>query len=337
MTTHENIDETWPTTNNGDNIRWEIVKTEEEEYLDKLQTKLKNVMSHTVHSNSRNNIKNTGSSNKGGPNHSIEVEPDDLEDNGNSSNLLPIDDEGLHLLYNQDSNHDYHVVTSEEIISEINTTEQSTALPHPDQSSNTLFPPDDNAQQQQDVDVDVSDIAPGLVRPRMVRFRSRVRIGSGIRNISSSSSTCGSVSSSISVPLRESGSLASRPNLTGHTTASLTEMLTTDATNAWLQGLSTVRRAKRQPRNETGLNQNTNRSPTERTALLARVYSYAEPTENDLDNELDRIQAAARKTEEEVVFGKWPWRLFNRYWWWWRIEWIICCCERFDDESDSDN
>lgn len=38
-TAHDNIiDDTWPnTTTNAENIHWERVKTEEEEYLDKLR------------------------------------------------------------------------------------------------------------------------------------------------------------------------------------------------------------------------------------------------------------------------------------------------------------
>lgn len=48
-----------------------------------------------------------------------------------------------------------------------------------------------------------------------------------------------------------------------------------------------------------------------------------------------RMAQASRKTEDDVVFGRWPWRLFNSQWWWWKLEPVICCCYYVDD-SDSE-
>lgn len=247
----------------------------------------------------------------------IDAEPIDLEDSDDHI-IPPVDDEGLHLLYDREPDKD--IVTAEDRAehSEVVVLEQE------ERSTKDADEPGaedgESGYQQIPADTSQTQTTRTLTRPRIVRFHSRVRIGSGIRNISTSSSACESASSSISVPLRESGPSESRPALTGRPTASLTEMLTTDATTAWLNGLSAVRRAERPQAGKTTAKagaprrQNSN-SPTstERTALLARVYSYSEPIENEFDNQLDRIQTAARKTEEEVMFGKWPWRLFNRY------------------------
>jgi len=46
------------------------------------------------------------------------------------------------------------------------------------------------------------------------------------------------------------------------------------------------------------------------------------------------LRALALKREEDAVFGKWPWRLFNRHWWWWHVEPVLCCC--CADDSDYD-
>ncbi|KAH8101524.1 hypothetical protein BXZ70DRAFT_933720 [Cristinia sonorae] len=56
--------------------------------------------------------------------------------------------------------------------------------------------------------------------------------------------------------------------------------------------------------------------------------------DGDLDDVEDMsLRALALKREEDAVFGKWPWRLFNRHWWWWNIEPVLCCCA---DDSDYD-
>jgi len=37
--------------------------------------------------------------------------------------------------------------------------------------------------------------------------------------------------------------------------------------------------------------------------------------------------------EDDIEFGKWPWRALNRHWWKWQIESTLrCCCS---DESDA--
>lgn len=153
------------------------------------------------------------------------------------------------------------------------------------------------------------DATPDLIlspsRQRTVRFRSRVRITSGVHSVSTSSS-CGSRSSSISVPLRG----------THEPTASTS----TAPINGWLTNLSSPRNASRDQRGKSI-------GPSsayvdERTPFASANHpgsrrSYTEQSEDDIEDEdedeIDRLRAAARKSEEEVMFGKWPWRLLNRH------------------------
>ena len=87
------------------------------------------------------------------------------------------------------------------------------------------------------------------------------------------------------------------------------------------------------------------------------LTGIADGDEEELARE-QRLARASRKTEEEVVFGKWPWRLLNTHvsnilvslilgslicpsllqsqWWWWKLEPMICCCY-YADESDSES
>ncbi|KAF8530938.1 hypothetical protein JB92DRAFT_2854384 [Gautieria morchelliformis] len=267
-------------------IRWETVKTEEEEYLDKLQSKLTRVMDGFQKSPDEP----TGS-------------PIDPDEHPALRFTTPHDnDEGLHLMY------DY---------------------PHPTADgtpSTQPFPSSHLSKVDGMPDVDASPS-----RQRTIRFRSRVRIASGVHSVSSSR---GSRSSSISVPLQGPHG----PNVSANTSP-LSEMLPSEAANAWSRSLSSSRKAS-SDRPEIRRKSASPRSSRvdERTPFASGSRrSYTEQTEDevqeDSDAELERLQAAARKSEEQVMFGKWPWRILNRHWWWWKAEPIICCCSELDDSD----
>lgn len=265
----------WPTLSPDDgppNVRWETVKTEEEEYLDKLQSKLSRVMSEGYKR-----------SQKSDDHCATGADPDDNV----ASDGPPDNDEGLHLLYLASG-------------------------------AASQLPPGTPSDDGRFVQGDLAESPMG--RSRTVRFRSRVRITSGIHGLSTSSSS--TASSSISVPLRGSGTYDTSKFLSvpPAPTASLSEMLPTVATNAWLNEIAAAGRKRRR----TSSRASDERSPL----IIARPRSYTEP---DADDVFDRLQRAGRKTEAQVMFGKWPWRLFNWHWWWWKLEPLVCC---FDDDSD---
>lgn len=256
-------------------IRWNSVKTEEEEYLDKLREP------SDLHS-SRLPLTLHGPESKltrvmdGFRLIDDRADPDDMPLR-EPVNQAQGHDEGLHLMY------DY---------------------PRPradDASSAQPFP---SSSQPRDVD------SSSPSRQRTVRFRSRVRITSGIH------SSCGSPSSSISVPLQGPHG----PNVST-STAPLADMLPSTAASAWPSSLSSPRKASGNGRRNDPASP---RSPhvDERTPLAPASHpgprrSYTEHSEDeaeeDEDAELDRLRAAARKSEEQVMFGKWPCRLLNRH------------------------
>lgn len=221
------------------------------------------------------------------PSKEITVDPDELP---STRIALPRDDdEGLHLMY------DY---------------------PREAGDDGPSTQPQANApSSSQPLKIDVTPNLDATPSPqRTVRFRSRVRITSGVRSLSHSSS----VSSSISVPLRG-------PNDPHVSTspAPLSDMLPSDGANGWLSSISPPRRASRD-RHEKQRSPVSPRSlpVDERTPFASASQSgsrrsYTEQWEDDVeednDAELDRIQTAARKSEEQVMFGNWPWRLLNRH------------------------
>jgi hypothetical protein len=257
------------------------------------------------------------------------LEPDELQ----GTRVAPPrdDDEGLHLMY------DYPREATDDELS---------TQPKPSSSTQPLK-------------IDVTpDLDGSPSRRRTVRFRSRVRITSGVRSVSHSSS-CGSVSSSISVPLRG-------PNDAHVSTsvAPLSDMLPSEPANARLSSVSSPRRAsldrhgkQRSPVSPRSLPVD-ERTPFASAGPSGSRRSYTEQNEDDVeednDAELDRLRAASRKSEEQVMFGKWPWRLLNRHvcvrqlfvcvahhgtrkqWWWWKFEPIVCCCSQLDEESDAE-
>ncbi|TFK40940.1 hypothetical protein BDQ12DRAFT_415408 [Crucibulum laeve] len=167
-------------------------------------------------------------------------------------------------------------------------------------------------------------------RSSRVRFRSRVRITSGINRhkhkspshfhhvdsdyfaFSRASSMSGSPSSSISAPLRSRmddeiakpgwGTLGQRVGLFAR-----------NSQQRKVNGRANSFR-KYPAHLESDANDQT---PLMRSTTL-RTYEREEETR--LSREID------------MVFGPWPSRLLNHHWWWWHLEPIICC--RCVDDSD---
>lgn len=162
-----------------------------------------------------------------------------------------------------------------------------------------------------------------------VRFRSRVRITSGLKkhrhstgnpnSTSPSSSASGSPSSSISAPLRWQadenaswGPLGRRLNAYGGSNTT-----------------SSQRRAsggKQERERERGMAARSAKllRPDERTPLIRSGRPGVSYTDHSGDeggsddaevneDEEPSSRAAALRREEEQVFGRWPWRLFNRH------------------------
>ncbi|CAL1697080.1 unnamed protein product [Somion occarium] len=180
-----------------------------------------------------------------------------------------------------------------------------------------------------------------------VRFRSRVRIASGLHRHrqsatgngdghpdhtpTSSSSTSGSPSSSISAPLRWQadenatwGPLGRRLSAYAHS-------------NGWQRRSPTTSRPQKSDQMQYTRAKVTRTGSDERTPLLSsnrpriayvdsgldgggmadderpRVLGGRFEDEDEEEAEERALRAAALRREEEAVFGKWPWRLFNRH------------------------
>lgn len=246
---------------------------------------------------------------------------------------------------------------------------------------------------------------PSSTRQNRVRFRSRVRITSGLHGhrhnktsssqngtentvttLSADSSLTSSPSSSISAPLRSRaddesnkpgwGPLGQRVNLfvfknkKRHAGSGTSER-------------DTIQREERRERRrrklglcpEPGSGFRVLNEPDERTPLMAAKRSDAvtalaleggdgesveesELCESDDDDEYE----ARLNREIDLIFGKWPGRLLNRYvriivailgilldvepiyprlfpfqWWWWQLEPIVCCRCVDDSDLDDDN
>jgi len=181
-------------------------------------------------------------------------------------------------------------------------------------------------------------------RPIRVRFRSRVRIASGLNrhrhslqgvdylssDYSPEPSLSSSPSSSISVPLRTPideqvgkpgwGTLGQRVSL-------------------FAKG-QMERSRRREQRERLGLGSSSFGKGVERgrfgggEALV--IPYYAQITEetplllssvrNGTCSNLTREDEASQLARElDTVFGPWPDRLANYHWWWWHIESVICC------------
>ncbi|KAJ7789476.1 hypothetical protein B0H14DRAFT_2944517 [Mycena olivaceomarginata] len=170
-----------------------------------------------------------------------------------------------------------------------------------------------SASTQFETDATATEESSPLRRSR-VRFRSRVRITSGLhhshRRVSttSSSSLSSSPSSSISAPLR----------------APLTEDNCTPGWGTLGQrvGLFAIsNRAAAEARSSDPM-------PNERSALLAPPGYERNPESDDdgsIYSECDDDAEALLSRQIDLVFGKWPGRLLNHHWWWWQLQPIMCC------------
>ncbi|KAL1686628.1 hypothetical protein GGG16DRAFT_96663 [Schizophyllum commune] len=174
-------------------------------------------------------------------------------------------------------------------------------------------------------------------KKRSVRFRSRVRITSGVRGHfvlpdtppaafrarSPSSSSSISDSSSISAPLRWRDGEKSLRDRPGWGTLGQRVSL--------LAGGSGRRQRVDDGNGDVGGGSGgPGRPPTvhEGTPLMQssipRQYVYADEEEDE-----ERL-----RREIDLVFGKWPGRLLNSNWWWWQLEPFVCCHCICSDESD---
>ncbi|KAF8167883.1 hypothetical protein B0H34DRAFT_683499 [Crassisporium funariophilum] len=181
-------------------------------------------------------------------------------------------------------------------------------------------------------------------RPNRVRFRSRVRITSGLNRhrhrsrsdqdyltFSTASSISGSPSSSISAPLRTRadeevgkpgwGTLGQRVSLLA-------------------QGNPQQRRVRQQRERmllkksvERGIIPCANTREINEQTPLINSLSFRNSNERGHTNN-SRIGESGSEREDEtlllsreidVVFGTWPGRLVNRHWWWWQLEPVVCC------------
>jgi len=180
---------------------------------------------------------------------------------------------------------------------------------------------------QYDTDATPTEDIPGS-RLSRVRFRSRVRITSGLhhhhrRRVSTSSSLTSSPSSSISAPLRSPGT--ETPGW-----GTLGQRVGIFAFSNKQGGASHNKRRSRQ--GVAG-------EPTERTSLLFSTPpsytdgdSYNDENGESYNSESDEEAILSRQIDN--IFGKWPGRLLNRHWWWWQLEPVLCCgCL---DEPDED-
>ncbi|KIK70393.1 hypothetical protein GYMLUDRAFT_32394 [Collybiopsis luxurians FD-317 M1] len=195
---------------------------------------------------------------------------------------------------------------------------------------------------------------------RSIRFRSRVRITSGVhharrnRSLSDSiapngpaepsegdtavSSRSSSPSSSISVPIRfredeptspKWGPLGQRVRLFVSQQREKAKQLQEDRVSRGRRYGTEAQEASRLRREDPS------RRVHEGSPLLGahgrrqRKSLYRHEDEDDGYPETRGDYQARLNHEIDLVFGKWPGRLLNHHWWWWQIRPVICC--NFDD------
>ncbi|PPQ67372.1 hypothetical protein CVT25_005951, partial [Psilocybe cyanescens] len=167
------------------------------------------------------------------------------------------------------------------------------------------------------------------LRTGRVRFRSRVRITSGLNRrkkksrserdymtFSSSSSLSGSPSSSISAPLRTQeeedvgkpgwGTLGQRVSMFVRANGQRAQP------REQREGTSLVTKTQSCPNGS-------HRVVNERTPLTDHLSFRGDGIDHRADNESNLSR------DIELVFGPWPNRLLNHHWWWWHLEPIVCC------------
>ncbi|KAK0198117.1 hypothetical protein F5146DRAFT_1131129 [Armillaria mellea] len=161
---------------------------------------------------------------------------------------------------------------------------------------------------------------PITIKNRSVRFRSRVRITSGLPRrhaadrATPDSSLSSSPSSSISAPLR------CREN-----------DVNTDSSPWGPLGLR-VKHMGQRPRRQAvdkGL------GSTERSPLMPPSRRFYSIEEDEHYNYFAYLDDETRLNREiDLAFGTWPGRLLNRHWWWWHLEPILCCvCIDLEEEE----
>jgi len=214
-------------------------------------------------------------------------------------------------------------------------------------TSNLAYPGPESADivmsgHSDDLEIPRSEDLPK--RPTRVRFRSRVRITSGLHRHRNSeqdftppSSISSSPSSSISAPLRTQAE--DEPSKPGWGTLG--------------QRVSILARAKadrrlkfHQLREHIGeLQSHRGITPGDNHGLLANEqtplsrsflhYSYlrGEIVDPEMFNSVES-EAEVLSSEIDLVFGRWPNRLFNHHWLWWHMEPLVCC--RCLTESDEE-
>lgn len=256
------------------------------------------------------------------------------------------DDPGIHLLYDHQGESYKPSSTPPSPTAHIVMTE-----PPDPADPTAIIPPDVNTELEPEPQHEPEpENQPPPARSRLVHFRSRVRIASTTRNVNHGSrSSSISESSSLSAPLRgpaeesvlnrgAAGRMfgvgpVSAAHAVGsgiHPGESLSEMMSSEAASLWLNRRRPNKRGNaRQARNGRGRRGSSEEGHTdpdenadERTPLAKRPRAArygATPQmsatmiarEVDVDAELDRARRAARKTEEDVIFGPWPRRLTN--------------------------
>ena len=170
---------------------------------------------------------------------------------------------------------------------------------------------------------------PALSARRLSDVSQRSGNSSGSRSRASSISD----SSSFSAPLRAASSAAPRMAAVRHNSkagrqavikqqrprVSLSQVLDPNSTDEWLMsGAVQDQQRHAVKKGRTWDKTLTQRREMERQRRRVRdspeLSSWAPILDEDSDNEVERAAAEAlRKTETDVLYGRWPWRLFNYY------------------------
>ncbi|KAJ7151644.1 hypothetical protein C8R46DRAFT_1304215 [Mycena filopes] len=209
----------------------------------------------------------------------------------------------------------------------------------------TALPSADDAPHDAADDLDPdADPDPSTQRRSRVRFRSRCRDlhpnTTHARRLSAASSTTSlaiSASSSISAPLR----------------SPLTEESCTPGwgTLGTRVNLFAVSNRDRQRKHSMGMEgdgggggrirpRRSGRRCYTPTVTAARRLTMMGPydsdsvyTQSDEESVYGYDDEALLSRHIDLVFGKWPGRLFNRQWWWWQLQPIMCCLDESDGED----
>ncbi|EIN13238.1 hypothetical protein PUNSTDRAFT_128925 [Punctularia strigosozonata HHB-11173 SS5] len=177
---------------------------------------------------------------------------------------------------------------------------------------------------------------------RTVRFRSRVRIASGIPrerrgSYGADSAASDSPSSSISAPLRRASGGGEDDPRASYAKRLLAMTVAARQKRAAAAAAADVEEGGRRAAVGTPAPGRRRRTFDERDALRRgprrRPYVCDVDEDDEVEEESD-TEEARRKSEEEIVFGPWSRRIFDRHWWRWKIESVTCwCCNDDDDDG----